>query len=493
MSAPSPLGRAELVDRLARTRSRGQIKALGADADADDALRAALVALAQERGVDDAADLSGKTLVRRLLAREDAARVRRNPIHRDEAFTCAWCGAAVPQGGRMVRDHCPRCLRSLHVDRVPGDRAADCGGVLQPVGLELAGGQVTIAHRCDCCGHEARVRAHPDDDVPPGLDPASLPPAGAHRAGGRARTLPRRVLEQIRSQRLWQPGDTVLVAVSGGLDSTVLLELLWRTRDAHGGVLSVLTVDHGLRPDSGQDVAHVLEHARRLAVPFRTVALDLARGPDLYARARAARRAALVGEGTHRIATAHHRDDQAETVLQRLASGSGGTGLAAMRSLDPPWCRPLLREPREVLRAWAEAEGLAWRDDPSNPSSQRGRLRGLLDGLEAELREGARAGLARSAALLARDDAFLEALVDRTDGLWQDDGLSVAVLSTLDPSLQARALRRLAPAAAAAPIGQVLMALEDAAQEDGQLPDGWAVDLGGARRLVVDGRVLRVG
>lgn len=165
--------RAEAMARLAGVRSRGEVKRLGEAVERDAALRAALEAEAVRRGVDPA--LSGKRLVRALLDRSDAARVRTNPIHVDEAFACGHCGAAVAPGGRPVRDHCPRCLRSLHVDRVPGDRAAGCGGLLDPTALELDHGAVVVRYRCRACGHETRTRAHPDDAVPPSLAVGDLP------------------------------------------------------------------------------------------------------------------------------------------------------------------------------------------------------------------------------------------------------------------------------------------------------------------------------
>lgn len=299
-----------LLQLLSRTRSRGQVKALGARAEADPALRAALEGLLAERGeeAEDTRGLSGKALVRRALDRQEAAQVRTNPIHRDEAFTCAWCGAAVEPGGAPVRDHCPHCLRSLHVDVVPGDRAAGCEGLLVPVALELLAGQIHIHHRCARCGHLHRVRAHPQDQVPPNLRVAGLPGQGALRHQGRARTLPARALEAVRRQGLWQPGDRVLVAVSGGLDSTVLLELLWRTQEGHGGRLEVMSLDHGLRPEASQEVATVARHCAMLGVPFHTRRLMIPPGGDLARRARAARQAALLSMGADRIATAHHQD-----------------------------------------------------------------------------------------------------------------------------------------------------------------------------------------
>lgn len=132
-----------------------------------DATRAALIQVARSAGAslpDAALKWPAKKLIRRALARESEAQVRSNPQHLDEAFACLHCGMQVPAGGRPVRDHCPSCLRSLHVDRVPGDRASDCGGLLDPVGAEQRAGQWVIRFQCRRCGHKQNNRAHPEDD-----------------------------------------------------------------------------------------------------------------------------------------------------------------------------------------------------------------------------------------------------------------------------------------------------------------------------------------
>lgn len=159
-----------LTEQLATIRSRGEVKALGRVLDSDPAAREAAHTLARRRGVGAPEDLDGKRLVKALLSRADDAQVRTNPIRRDEPFDCMHCGEAVQPGGAQVRDHCPHCLHGCHVDRVPGDRAAECGGLLVPVDFKLEGrAGVVISYTCARCRHNFRVRAHPDDTLPRGL------------------------------------------------------------------------------------------------------------------------------------------------------------------------------------------------------------------------------------------------------------------------------------------------------------------------------------
>lgn len=108
-------------------------------------------------------------LLRRAQGRDAAAQVRKNPIARNEGFACAQCGEDVlPAPGSSVRNHCPRCLHSLHVDGpVPGDRAAGCGGVMVPVDREQRDGGWRIQQRCRRCGHERWNRLHPEWAIQP--------------------------------------------------------------------------------------------------------------------------------------------------------------------------------------------------------------------------------------------------------------------------------------------------------------------------------------
>jgi hypothetical protein len=163
--APDPRAR----DLLDRRFSRGELKRLASALDRDPALREAVIAEAVRRGAappDGAAGWPGKRVLRWARGRADEAQERTTPIARDEAFVCAHCGLAVPPHGRTARDHCPRCLRSAHVDVVPGDRAAGCGGVLDPVAVEGSSAAPRIRYRCRSCGAEKVNRAALDGDPP---------------------------------------------------------------------------------------------------------------------------------------------------------------------------------------------------------------------------------------------------------------------------------------------------------------------------------------
>jgi hypothetical protein len=166
----------ELAMRIAALRSRGEVKALGLELDRDPELRKLAISLAESRGLEQSHDMPGKRLVRVLRDRAAQSQVRTNPIHVDEAFTCSTCGVSVDKGGARVRDHCPICIHGMHVDVVPGDRSAGCGGVLVPVEVQPEGrAGLVIQWVCRRCDHRHRARAHPDDQLPGGKLPRSKP------------------------------------------------------------------------------------------------------------------------------------------------------------------------------------------------------------------------------------------------------------------------------------------------------------------------------
>ncbi len=169
--------------------------------------------------------------------------------------------------------------------------------------------------------------------------------------------------------RLVEPGTRCLAAVSGGVDSMALLELLRRTRADHHVTVVVGHVDHGIAPTSAEIADRVAAAAR--ARGFASVSCRLALGAGTSeTRARAKRRAALRAMAARErcgvIVLAHQADDQAETVLMRVLKGSGPVGLAAMRPRRDDWVRPLLGFSRvELLEYLRQRRVDAWQD-PSN-------------------------------------------------------------------------------------------------------------------------------
>ena len=204
-------------------------------------------------------------------------------------------------------------------------------------------------------------------------------------------------------------GREVTCAVSGGADSLALLVLAV----AAGCRVTAIHVDHGLRPGSASEAGIVADAAQRLGAEFRSVSVHVDAGPNLEARARAARYATLPVD----VLTGHTADDQAETVLLNLCWGAGLDGLAGMR----PANHPLLNLRRHETAMLCAAERLEPVDDPSNadPAFRRNRLRHEALPLLAEIAQrDVAAVVARQAALLRVDAELLDSLaasIDPTD------------------------------------------------------------------------------
>jgi tRNA(Ile)-lysidine synthase len=183
-------------------------------------------------------------------------------------------------------------------------------------------------------------------------------------------TLLTRARRLVREERLWRRGDRVLVAVSGGGDSIALLHVAALLRDELGHELVAHGVDHGLRPEARAELDLAEELARGLDVPMTRSTLELKGGGNLQARAREARlralREAAARTSARVIATAHHGDDRAETVLLRLLRGSGPRGLAVMPPRAGDLVRPLLRARKRDILAHLDRHHLSYATDPSN-------------------------------------------------------------------------------------------------------------------------------
>jgi len=173
--------------------------------------------------------------------------------------------------------------------------------------------------------------------------------------------------------------------VSGGPDSTALLAGLAELRARYGLRLTAAHVDHALRAESAGEADAVAARCAELGVSFARRRVAIGQGAGLEARARRARyralRAMAAEAGAGWIVTGHTLDDQAETILMRLARGAGPTALLGMREAGPgPIVRPLLDVERAALRSWLARRRIDYREDPSNESLrfERNRVRKLV-------------------------------------------------------------------------------------------------------------------
>ena len=289
-----------------------------------------------------------------------------------------------------------------------------------------------------------------------------------------------------------QPGDRLLVGLSGGLDSVVLLDILGRIARRRRIRLSALHVNHQLSPNAPAWERFCRRACRERSIPFRRARVRVAPGDSVEASARAARYAALLAQPAEYVALAHHQDDQAETVLLQLLRGAGVRGLAAMpevriedrglriegragiedqgsriektnRSktwrkshlqsssraphssiLTPVILRPLLDVPRAAIEAYARERKLSWVEDESNRDTRfarnfvRHELLPVLAGRFPSYRET----LARSARHLGEAARLLDELAEIDAAQACREGvLAAAVLRVCSPARARNLLR----------------------------------------------------
>lgn len=273
--------------------------------------------------------------------------------------------------------------------------------------------------------------------------------------------------------RLGLEGSSVLLAVSGGADSTALLVGTARVHERLRLRVEVATLDHGLRPGGPAEVQAVAGLAARFGFTCHVRALGLTGGAGVEARAREARYAALEALRRERslqaVATAHTASDQAETLLMRLARGTALRGAAGIHAARPGLVRPLLERTRKEVEAFLAEQGVGWVTDPMNADPALLRTRIRQDALPALTRAAGfpvEARLASFARLAAEDDALLSRLAEDA---WlrlrlEDGSLDAPGVRALEPPLRRRVLARLLGEAAVpaddATLTRVLRAVE---------------------------------
>ena len=238
-------------------------------------------------------------------------------------------------------------------------------------------------------------------------------------------------------------GQTLRVALSGGLDSVVLLDVLQRLGPERGIFLAALHVNHRLQAEADAWVAFCEGLCRDRGIPLSVAQVTVERlpGQSLEAEARRARYAVYESQTDDWLALAHQRDDQSETLLLQLLRGAGVRGLQAMpvvRALPtlgaPRLLRPLLTLDRALLARYAVARGLAWIEDPSNQDTRLARnfLRRRVAPLLDEGFPSWRSTLSRSAGHLASAQRLLDEMALQDFAFCrQDEGLEGRKLMTL--------------------------------------------------------------
>ena len=253
--------------------------------------------------------------------------------------------------------------------------------------------------------------------------------------------------ERTHSDNRW------CVALSGGLDSTVLLHGLCALRaEFPGYAIRAVHVDHGLHPSANEWATHCDRLCRELGVPLQVenVRIDTGRGTGIEAAAREARYGVFerLMVRDEILLTAHHQDDQVETFLLRVLRGAGPRGLAGIPECSrfgAGWLiRPLLAVSRPALMGYAEFVGLKWLDDPSNKDTgfDRNYLRHEMMPLLRERWPGVGKTVGRAARLCADASSLLDVLAENdSQGLQQGDTVYLPALKALTPSRQRNVMR----------------------------------------------------
>ena len=267
-----------------------------------------------------------------------------------------------------------------------------------------------------------------------------------------------RVARTIQTHCLFRSGDTLVAALSGGADSSALLDLLTKLPNYNLRLIAA-HLNHCLRgAESDADEEFCRDLASRHAIPFEVRRVDIRnQASDLRLNLEDAGRQARIlfldeiriKYGAAAVVLAHHADDQAETVLMRLLRGSGMTGLSGMSYRNARgYVRPLLDISRYEIERYLRSRGLEWREDASNSDTiyLRNRIRHQLLPLLEEYNPAIRSCLAATASIVGGDEAMLAELSQQAfdESCRIGEGkiaCCVTQLRSINPALRRRVLR----------------------------------------------------
>jgi tRNA(Ile)-lysidine synthase len=298
------------------------------------------------------------------------------------------------------------------------------------------------------------------------------------------------MLAEVEAEGLLAPGRSVVVMLSGGRDSTCLLDLA--VRIAGGASVAALHVNYGLRPAAADaDERHCRSLCASLGVELTVARPSRRASGNVQAWAREARYGAAAELAAARdgadVATGHTATDQVETILYRLASSPSRRALLGMRTRDGDTIRPLLSFTREETAAYCAERGLTWREDESNDTDTyaRGRIRRALVPALRAAHPAAEQNVLAVAEVLRDEAAVLDRLVHEIVG--DADGVERAQLRDLPPALRRLVVQHLADVAA----GGLAPGAARRADEVAALNNGGALDIGSGIRAVVKRGVVR--
>lgn len=267
-----------------------------------------------------------------------------------------------------------------------------------------------------------------------------------------------KVRSTLRRRSMLRAGDLVLAAVSGGGDSLVLLDVLAELAPLEGITLGVFHVDHGLRPESGEEASYVARVAEHYRIPFRAVKVEAvpARGERVSPEeaAREARYRAFEKEmertGAQRLATGHTADDRVETLLMRLLAGAGPRGLGGVPPVRGRYVRPLIEVWRREIEGYARFLPFPPLQDPSNLETAvpRNYVRHVLLPFLEERYPGVKQVLLREAESFCEVGELLEGLAGEAEKAFltksgRNMELALEPLLSLPPAVRRHLLARL--------------------------------------------------